>query len=75
MRTMKDTERLMIIIRIFLDCNGKKSAREIAEYINNCPVALQTIVTSTKIAMLLRGKRGIRKIRGTPGSPTQYYVG
>lgn len=74
MRTMKDTERLMIIIRVYLHLHGPATSKEIVEYVNRCPVHLQTLVTPTKISVLLRGKKGIRKIRESKKHPQQYWV-
>lgn len=60
MRTMKDKERLMIIIKIFLDMNGPATSNEIASYINRCPVPIQSIVTPYKIGQLLRQQKNIK---------------
>lgn len=74
MRTMKDIERLMIIIRVFLDLNGPATAREIADYVNRCPVNLLTPVTSLKIGGILKDKRDIIKEKGTSHKPQKYSV-
>lgn len=62
MRTMKDVERLMIVIRVFLDLHGPATARQISDYVNyDCPVNFVRGISPTSIGNLLKGhKRGIR---------------
>lgn len=74
MRTMKDTERLMIIIRVYLHLHGPATAKEITDYVNNCPVNLLTFISPSKIGTLLRGKRGIKRIRKNKKHPQKYWV-
>lgn len=62
MRTMKDTERLMIVIRVFLDLHGPATASQIVEYVNNeCPVNFVRNIIPISIGNLLKAKRGIGK--------------
>lgn len=74
MRTMKDKERFLLIIKIFLDINGPATSIEIAEYMKQCPVKLQKEVTALRIAMLLRGQSWIKKERKKNGEPYLYEV-
>lgn len=52
MRTMKDNERFYIVAKIFLDLYGPATAKEIAKYVNGCPVKIN--VSPTKVGVLLR---------------------
>lgn len=64
MRTMKDKERLFLIVKVFLDLNGPANTRQICDYlINRCPVKLGMIITPIKVGVLLRGHPGIKKER------------
>ena len=64
MRTMKDKERLFIIVKVFLDLNGPANTRQICDYlINRCPVKLETIITPIKVGVLLGEQKKKKKER------------
>ena len=64
MRTMKDKERLLLIVKVFLDLNGPASTSQITDYlVNRCPVRLDSIITPIKVGALLRGHPRIKKER------------
>ena len=62
MRVMKDKERLFIVIKIFLHLHGPATAREIVDYINQCPVNFAMLLTPIKVGTLLRGNPQIKKV-------------
>lgn len=74
MRTMKDKERLMLVIKVFLDLNGPATAREITNYIERCPVRFETVLSPIKIGALLRGHKTIRKTDKTSHKPRKYFI-
>lgn len=59
MRTMKDKERVILIAKIFLDLNGPSTAKEIAEYIETCPVRIQMWLNSNVVSSLLSKHKDI----------------
>ena len=61
MRTLKDKERFFLITKIFLDCNGPATSKQIAQYVMSCPVRMQTEFTPTKVGTLLRGQSWIKR--------------
>ena len=73
MRTMKDKERLLIIIKVFLDMNGPSSAKEILDYINRCPVKIQKRLTIQGIGNLLKNQRLIKKKKDN-GKKTRNHI-
>ena len=73
MRTMKDKERVLLITRIFLDLNGPSTAKEISDYIENCPVKLLMWINPAVIGSLLRGQKGILN-NGNETRPRKYYL-
>lgn len=74
MRTMKDKERLFIIIKVFLDIQGPSTAREISDYVNSCPIKLQMHISSGIISGLLKGGTVVDVIKGDDNTPNQYLV-
>lgn len=73
MRTMKDKERLFIIIKVFLHLNGPATAKEIVEYLQICPVKIQKPLHPNTLGSLFRGNpQKIKAIKNT--RPKKYMV-
>jgi len=62
-RTMKDSERIILIMKVFLDLKGPSTAQEIAEYVEECPVGIQKVVSSHTISSLVKGNHAFRSRR------------
>ena len=73
MRTMKDKERLFIVVKVFLHLNGPATAKEIVEYVQECPVKIQKPLHPNTIGSLFRGNpQKIKAIENT--KPKKYMV-
>lgn len=72
MRLMKDKERLMIVIKVFLELNGPSTASEISEYANNCSVGFQMLINPRVVGTFLRGKKEIKKL--SDENPQKYAI-
>lgn len=63
-RTMKDSERIILVMKIFLDLKGPSTAQEIADYIRGCPVRIQKEVSSHTIGSLVKGNHAFTSKKG-----------
>ena len=74
MRTMKDKERFYIVVKVFLSIYGPATAKEICDYLKNCPVRMQKEFTPIKVGLLLRGQAWAKKYKENNKDPWKYEI-
>lgn len=65
MRTMNDTERIVLITKVLLYLKGPLSLEEIMSLIEEIPVNISKGITKYVMVGILRGKQGIVRDRKT----------
>lgn len=61
MDRLNSTDKIVLVTKIFLDLNGPATAKEIVDYLNDCPIKFNKGIHIHKLSSVLRGKRQIKK--------------
>ena len=65
MRTMNDTERIVLITKVLLYCKGPLSVHQLLNEIQKVPVRMTKGLSINILVGTLRGKNGIKRDRQT----------